>query len=130
MVWNSPQLSPDVTLLVVLLQYFCLYNGTLTSEVSTTTGQFLALSRAYRRGCITPSTYTQTILHFTCLQTSDLFPRRFVFEDNEVFRAAVGPLDPGTVCLFGGFYFFQNPVNVAPIVPHETCGIPASPSTG
>ena len=45
-VWNSPQLSPDVTLFVVQLQYACLYNGTL-NNVSAITGQLLV--PAYRQ---------------------------------------------------------------------------------
>ena len=53
--------------------------------------------------------------------------------DDEVFNFEVGPLLPGTVCLFGGHYrlldqYFQFSDTL--FVPSESCGIPAPQSTG
>ena len=63
-----------------------------------------------------------------------LFPFQGGFKDGEVLSAEVGPLNPGAVCLFGGFYTFL-PLSVTSfdptiLVPYETCAIPASHFTG
>ena len=53
--------------------------------------------------------------------------------DDEVFNFEVGPLLPGTVCLFGGHYQLLDgglqPFDIL-FVPSESCGILAPQSIG
>ena len=49
-------------------------------------------------------------------------------EDDQVLNWKVGPLLPGTACLFGGFY--DLPSEFPTVIPSDGCGVPAPKSTG
>ena len=56
----------------------------------------------------------------------------FEFTTDQVFNFEVGPLLPGTVCLFGGYYdLLSSRFRIYELtVPSESCSVPVLQSTG